>query len=182
MPKETTPKKNKGGRPKGSGRYRKEFNEQAYKLCLLGADDKKLADFFNVTEQTINNWKKAQPSFFESLKAGKEVADAKIAESLYHRAKGYTHDDVHISNYQGQITITPLKKHYPPDTTAAIFWLKNRQKGEWRDKKDREITGKDGGPIEQKWAGGPPTPQTIKEWEEQVREADKNKATSKEKQ
>lgn len=39
-------------------------------------------------------------------------------------------------------------KYYPPDTTAAIFWLKNRQKDKWRDKVDHELTGKDGGAIQ----------------------------------
>ena len=44
--------------------------------------------------------------------------------------------------------IVPTTKHYPPDTTAAIFWLKNRQKSKWRDKQDHEISGPDGKPIE----------------------------------
>ena len=56
------------GRPTN---YKKEYDEQAYKLCLLGATDKEMADFFNVKEQTINNWKKNHPSFFESIKRGK---------------------------------------------------------------------------------------------------------------
>jgi len=45
---------------------------------------------------------------------------------------GYTRDDCHVSQHEGRITITPLKKHYPPDTTACIFWLKNRRPQEWR--------------------------------------------------
>lgn len=129
-------------------KYRKEFNEMAFKLCLLGAKDKDLARFFEVTEQTVNHWKNDYPKFFSSLKAGKEEADAKIGESLYHRAKGYSHPDVHISNFKGEITITPIIKHYPPDTTAAIFWLKNRNPQNWRDVTRVELTGKDGEAIE----------------------------------
>lgn len=132
------------GRPT---RYRKEFDEQAHKLCLLGATDAQLADFFGVTEQTINNWKQRHPTFFESLKSGKEDADAKVAASLYHRALGYSHPDVHISNYQGEITVTPIIKRYAPDTTACIFWLKNRQPKDWRDKQEHEVTGKDGADL-----------------------------------
>ena len=48
---------------------------------------------------------------------------------------------MHISNYQGQVTLTPIIKHYPPDTTAAIFWLKNRKTDQWRDKQDVEHSG-----------------------------------------
>lgn len=121
---------------------------QAEKLCKLGATDKELADFFEVSEQTLNSWKSAHPEFLESLKKGKAVADAEVASKLFHRATGYEHGDVHISNYQGEVTITPLVKHYAPDTTAAIFWLKNRRPDLWRDR--MEHTGKDGGPIETK--------------------------------
>ncbi len=123
--------------------------KQANKACLLGATDKELADFFEVCEATINNWKKDHPEFLESIRKGKEIADAKVAKSLYERANGYSHPEVHISNYQGTITQTDLTKHYPPETTAAIFWLKNRQPSKWRDRK--EVTGADGGPIDMKW-------------------------------
>lgn len=127
-----------GGRPT---KFKEEYCEQAYKLCLLGADDKQLADFFGVEEKTVNNWKIAYPKFLQSLKDGKDVADANVAKSLYNRATGYTHDDVHISNYQGEITVTEIKKHYAPDPTSMIFWLKNRQKDKWRDKTDHEHSG-----------------------------------------
>jgi hypothetical protein len=137
----------------GAGRptdYREEHNELAYKLCLLGAKDTEIADILGVSEQTLNAWKTAHPKFLESMRDGKEVADATIANSLYQRAKGYSHPDVHISNFQGAITETPLTKHYPPDTAAASLWLRNRQPQRWRDKIDHELAGKNGGPIEHK--------------------------------
>jgi len=114
----------------------------------MGATDKDLADFFEVSETTINNWKNQYPKFLESIKAGKEIADSNVAKSLYERAKGYEHPEVHVSNYKGAITLTPLIKRYPPDTTAGIFWLKNRQPDNWRDRKITELSGPDGGPIE----------------------------------
>lgn len=119
---------------------------QAEKLCKLGAKDKELADFFEVSEQTLNTWKKEYPDFLESLKKGKEIADSEVGERLFQRATGYSHPDVHISNYQGEITKTSITKHYAPDTTACIFWLKNRRPDLWRDR--LEHTGRDGGPIE----------------------------------
>lgn len=125
-----TKKKNKGGQPT---RYKVAYNEDVRKLCLLGATDAEIGDFFGVTETTINNWKKRHPKFFESIKAGKIKADATIADSLYQRAKGYEHPDVHISNYKGKITQTKLTKYYPPDTAAAFIWLKNRTGGKFRD-------------------------------------------------
>lgn len=121
--------------------YREEYAEQAEKLCKLGAIDKELAEFFDVAESTINLWKQEHPKFSESIKAGKEIADAEVASKLYHRAVGYEHPDSHVSMYQGAVTITPLTKHYAPDPTAAIFWLKNRQPKRWRDKVEHEHGG-----------------------------------------
>ncbi|MCO6427132.1 hypothetical protein [Nitrosomonas communis] len=70
----------------------------------------------------------------ESINKGKLEADSKVAESLYKRATGYSHPDTHVSNYQGEITLTEITKHYPPDTAAAFIWLKNRQPSKWKDK------------------------------------------------
>lgn len=127
--------------------YRDEYAEQAEKLCKLGATDAELADFFEVCEATINNWKLAHAEFLESVKRGKVEADANVAERLYQRALGYEHPDVHVSNYQGEVTLTPITKCYPPEATAAIFWLKNRQPKKWRDRSQTEISGIDGGPL-----------------------------------
>lgn len=122
--------------------YRKEYCEQVEKLCKLGATDKEIADFFEVTEQTINNWKLEHNEFFESLKKGKQIADAEVADKLFKRATGYSHDEVDVKMFEGQIILTPLIKHYPPDTTAAIFWLKNRQRDKWRDKTETDVNAK----------------------------------------
>jgi len=124
-------KNNEGGRPSA---FKQEYIELAYNYCLLGATDEQLGEFFNVTRSTINAWKAKQPKFLSALKRGKVEADSKVALSLFKRATGYSHQETHVSNYQGEITLTELVKHYPPDTTACIYWLKNRQPKHWRDK------------------------------------------------
>ena len=126
------------GRP---SKYVPEFDKRAYKLCLLGATDKHIADILEVDVATINRWKISIPSFCDSLKAGKDDADAVIAQSLYHRAKGYYHPEDKIFNDGGTPMVVPTTKHYPPDTTAAIFWLKNRQPKAWRDRQEVEHSG-----------------------------------------
>ena len=133
-----TTKKNPVGRPSS---YREEYAAQAEKLCKLGATDAELAEFFEVDEATIHRWKHSHGEFCESIKKGKTIADAEVASKLFHRATGYEHpeDDIRVVN--GEIVITPTIKHYPPDTIAGIFWLKNRQKGKWRDKIDHEHSG-----------------------------------------
>lgn len=138
--------------------YREEFNEQVFKLCLLGATDKEIGDFFEVTEQTINNWKQTHPEFFESIKKGKFSADSAVAERLFKRAVGYAYketsyekivvdkpaepedeeaegENIEIDLYKKKV----VHKELAPDTIAAIFWLKNRQKDKWRDKQEYDL-------------------------------------------
>lgn len=148
--------KHAGGRPTA---YRDDYPEMARKFCLLGADDADLARMFEVDERTINNWKDAHPEFFQSIKEGKDIADSEVASKLYHRAVGYTHPAVKIvaDAKTGAQHVVPYTEHYPPETAAGIFWLKNRQRAKWRDKVEQEVTGPNGGPQEVLVAQGDPS-------------------------
>jgi len=112
------------GRP---SKFKKEYIALAYHYSLLGATDKQLAVFFDVSESTINLWKLKHPGFSESIRRGKTVADALVAESLFERARGYTHPEEKIFLHEGRIIRAETLKHYPPDTRAASLWLRNRQ-------------------------------------------------------
>jgi hypothetical protein len=137
--------------------YKKEFDELAYKLTLLGGTDKDIAEFFGVTETCINNWKLRHKSFIESIKKGKDLADSDVVVSLNKRARGYEVEET-TTAYLGEQTdegtgkitkllkITKTKKHIPPDAIACFYWLNNRQKKNWKNK--HEVTGPDGGPIQ----------------------------------
>ena len=78
-------------------------------------------------------------------------ADANIGKSLYDRASGYTHPEVKLfTQYEeGELKVIEheIAKHYPPDVTAMIFWLKNRHPDKWRDKQEIEHTGDESKPI-----------------------------------
>ena len=117
--------------------YKEEYAQLAENYSLLGATDKEMADLFGVTERTLNQWKKDYPEFLQSLKKGKSIADANVASRLYNRAIGYNCKATKFATSNGKITDSKeFIEHYPPDTTAAIFWLKNRQPEKWRDKKE----------------------------------------------
>jgi hypothetical protein len=130
--------------------YDPSYAEQAEKLCRLGAIDKELADFFGVHVDTIGAWKVEHPEFSASLKAGKAKADAEVADKLFKRATGYSHEAVKIFMPAGtrEPVYAPYTEHYPPDATSMIFWLKNRRPDLWRDVQGREHTGKDGAPLD----------------------------------
>lgn len=131
------------GRP---SQYRDEFAEQARKLCALGATDTEIADFFEVDVRTIYRWKHDHDEFCQALKAGKDVADERVERSLYQRAIGYEQDEVKIfmpANAHAPV-YAPYRAKIAPDTTAAIFWLKNRRKEDWRDRVQTEISDPDG--------------------------------------
>ena len=135
IPKKTKTKKtyDKPGQPT-------KFNPEVERLIMFlaaeGMTDGKMAGIIGVTEQTFNNWKKAHPKFFESLKEVKKTADEKVERALYERAQGYSHPEEKIFSNNGVVVRADTTRHYPPDPTSMIFWLKNRQPDKWADKKE----------------------------------------------
>lgn len=125
------------GEGRGRGRPSKfspDFVRQARLLAEKGCTDMEVATFFEVALSTVSLWKLKHPEFSEALRVGKAEADSRVERALFERATGYSHPEVHVSSYQGEVTLTPIVKHYPPDPTAMIFWLKNRKPEQWRDK------------------------------------------------
>lgn len=133
-----------GGRPTD---FQKKYAKIAYKICLMGGTDKDLADAFGVSEVTIGTWKKKHEEFSLALKEGKTIADAEVSHSLFKRATGYSCPEVDIKVIDGKIVKTKIIRHYPPDATSMIFWMKNRRgKGvngthAWADKQTIEHGG-----------------------------------------
>lgn len=140
--------------PKKLGRptlYKPEFATIAAELCEGGATDEVLAAELGVSVKSINRWKAAHPEFRQALKDNKIVADEYVKRSLYHRALGGEYEEMQaiklkrINYVDGKkvseeeyIEMVPVTKSVPADTTAAIFWLKNRRSKEWRDVKQVE--------------------------------------------
>lgn len=133
------------GRP---SKFKQEFIAQAEKLCKLGATDIEMADFFEVDASTLYRWKGENEEFCKAIKVAKEVADDRVERSLFARANGYEHNEIDIRVVANAIVQTPTRKFYPPDTTAAIFWLKNRRPEQWREMRAVELTGANGGPVQ----------------------------------
>lgn len=113
--------------------YQPGFAKQAEKLCQHGLTDAEIGEFFGVSRTTITNWKGKHPEFIAALKSGKAQSDDRVERSLYQRAVGYSYETEKVFQYQGEVVRAQTIEHVPPDTTACIFWLKNRRQDAWRD-------------------------------------------------
>lgn len=131
------PKTKKIGRP---GKFGQIKIPQLRKILELGATDEQIAKFFGLNYGTFKSYKHDNPEFAASLKEWKRQADERVVDSLFHRALGYEHPSEEIHIVKNKVVRVQTRKIYPPDTTAQIFWLKNRQPGQWRDK--HEFNGK----------------------------------------
>lgn len=100
-----------------------------------GLTDEQIAGNIGINTSTLYDWKNKFPKISEALKKGKEVVDIQVENALLKRALGYEFQETRVekSDKDGTKIIQTLK-HIPADTTAQIFWLKNRMPDKWRDK------------------------------------------------
>ena len=142
-------KKNKGG---ARGKYAAWLTDEG--LIKIegwardGLTDEQIAHNVGVNVRTIYDWQNKYPQISHALKRGKEVIDRQVENALLKRALGYQFDEVtrelmyDEEEKKDLLTVTKVvTKEVAPDTTAQIFWLKNRKPNEWRDRKDIEHSG-----------------------------------------
>lgn len=113
----------------------------AQAMAELGATNTEIGKALGVAESTIRYWQGKHKDFAAALKLGKDKSDDRVERSLFERAMGYTHAEDKIFMHEGEPVVVPTVKHYPPDATSAIFWLKNRRPDEWREKVDHDHSG-----------------------------------------
>jgi DNA-binding XRE family transcriptional regulator len=113
-----------------------------------GLTEEQIAHNMGISRKTLYEWKSKYSDICDTLKKGKEVVDIQVENALLKRALGYTYKEVtreKVFNPEtGQYELMPTKevtKEVVPDTTAQIFWLKNRRPEQWRDKRDVSVEG-----------------------------------------
>ena len=130
-----------------TGKYQEWLEED--KIILIkgwaraGLTNEQIAHNMGIARETLNQWAKKYKIISDTLKDGKEVADYVIENALYQRAKGIEYEEVKQIIEKDALgrekkKIEKTKKFIPGDTTAQIFWLKNRKPAEWRDKREVE--------------------------------------------
>ena len=106
-----------------------------------GLTDEQIAKNIGISRSTLNVWKDRYSDISDALKKGKDIIDRQVENALLKRALGYEYEEVKEKFEDGEITErTVTKKEVVPDTTAQIFWLKNRKPDKWRDKPAYEDT------------------------------------------
>ena len=113
-----------------------------------GLTDEQIAQKIGIKTSTLYDWKNRFPEISEALKKGKEVVDIEVENALLKRALGYSYTETtrelqqNVLTGENELVVTKtVEKFIPPDTTAQIFWLKNRKPEEWRDKQAVEVSG-----------------------------------------
>ena len=106
-----------------------------------GLTDEQIAANAGIATATLYDWKKRHPEVSEALKKGKEVVDVQVENALLKRALGYTYTETKKERTAEGVRTTTTIKEVVPDTTAQIFWLKNRRPDRWRDKQDIHVSG-----------------------------------------
>jgi hypothetical protein len=115
-----------------------------------GLTDEQICEKMGIGKTAFYDWKNKYPKFAEALKKGKEVVDRQVENALLKRALGYTYTEETVTNKGEVVTV---EKYEPPNTTAIIFWLKNRKPADWRDKIVNEHEGKVEHEVVVEWSG-----------------------------
>ena len=102
-----------------------------------GLSDEQIAHNMGISRSTLSEWKNKYSDIADTLKKTKEIVDREVENALFKRAMGYKYDEV---TYERGEEVKRVTKEVAPDTTAQIFWLKNRKPAEWRDKVEQQQT------------------------------------------
>lgn len=105
-----------------------------------GLTDEQISSNIGISRSTLNVWKKKYPDISDTLKRGKDFVDRQVENALLNNALGFHYKEQMVTN---KGSVVEVEKFQSPNTTAQIFWLKNRKPSEWRDKQEQnvELTG-----------------------------------------
>lgn len=168
----------KGGDTVAKGKYQEWLTKEG--LLRLqgwardGLSDEQIAANMGITDSTFYEWKKKYSEISEALKEGKDAVDRQVENALLKSALGYKYDEVTKELRDDELVVTKVvHKEVQPNTTAQIFWLKNRKRLEWRDRVENAITGADGRAVKVETLTDADVDARIKELESKLKGLDK---------
>lgn len=126
------------------------YDTLVWSLAVKGFTNEEIAEALGISERTFLRWRGKYESFNNRFIEGRNIATAKVEEALYKRAVGYTVTEeetvIKFDNDGNRlpVNVKSKKRHIAPDTSSMIFWLKNRDSVNWKDRVEVEETGGDG--------------------------------------
>lgn len=158
-------------RPKGRPtKLNDEIAQKITELVKEGYPVYQICDILNISRNTVKNWQKDDLDFLIAFKKAKMIADEMVELSLFKRATGYSLPETKVFNHEGEIIEHTIEKHYPADTQAAMFWLRNRRPDVWKEKVESDnvqnnaiinITPEQQEKLKQKFDQLMPDPETL---------------------
>lgn len=139
-------KKSNAGR---KSKYHEDFPLLAQDFARRGMIDKEICKKLGISQESFYLYLRKYPEFSEALKEGKKPVDVEVENALLKRALGFSYEEVH-AEFRPQdkddvkakpIVVKKITKMVVPDTTACIFWEKNRRPGLWKDKHNLDVSG-----------------------------------------
>lgn len=127
----------KVGRPT---KFNENLTSKIIEWTQNGKTVEQIAELLDINPGTLRNWWRANPEFFIAIREARQVADELVEASLFRKAVGYRYTEEALSK-DGPV---PVQRLAHPDTTACVFWLKNRKPEEWRDRSELGV-----GPVGQ---------------------------------
>ena len=112
------------------------------KWARNGLTDQEIAEQMDISRSTLKEWKNKYPSISAALKKTKAMYDSEVEEALENAALGYfkTEREWRRDPETGEMVLyREYERWFKPDTTAQIFWLKNRDKLHWRDRQEIQM-------------------------------------------
>lgn len=168
----------KGGDTVAKGKYQEWLTKEG--LLRLqgwardGLTDEQIATNIGINVATLYDWKNKHAEISEALKEGKDAVDRQVENALLKSALGYKYDEVTRELRDDELVVTKVvHKEVQPNTTAQIFWLKNRKRAEWRDRIENALTGADSGAVKVETLTDADVDARIKELESKLKELDK---------
>ncbi len=117
-----------------------------------GLTDEQIAKNMNISRSTLSEWKNKHSDILDTLKKNKDIVDYEVENALFKKTQGYNakvlknvkvkrveYNENGFKNKEYEEIVEVYDEvHIPADTTAQIFWLKNRKPDEWREKQDND--------------------------------------------
>lgn len=120
-----------------------KFNEKLGEVFVRKTQEGKtleeIAEIVGVSKRTLSNWMGQSTDLLHAVKEARQVADELVEAALFSRATGYSHPETKVGFSDGCPVTEEVTKHYPPDTTAIMFWLRNRNPKKWREKTEGDV-------------------------------------------